>query len=46
MLDDANGRFVPSHSEARADRGRGVLAAAAGGGAIRDVGYGGRDSRP
>ena len=44
MLDDANGRFVPSHSEARADRGRGVLSAAAGGGAIRDVGYGGRDS--
>ena len=44
MLDDAHGRFLPSHSEARADRGRGVLTAAAGGGAIRDVGYGGRDS--
>ena len=44
MLDDAVGRFLPSHSEARADRGRGVLAAAAGGGAIRDVGYGGRHS--
>ena len=44
MLDDAQGRFLPSHSEARADRGRGVLAAAAGGGAIRDVGYGGRHS--
>ena len=44
MLDDADGRFLPSHSEAHADRGRGVLTAAAGGGAIRDVGYGGRDS--
>ena len=44
MLDDANGRFLPSFSEARADLGRGILAATAGGGAIRDVGYGGRDS--
>ena len=44
MLDDAHGRFLPSHSEARADRRRGVLTAAAGGGAIRDIGYGGRDS--
>ena len=44
MLDDAHGRFLPSHSEARADRGRGVLTAAAGGGAIRDIGYGGRHS--
>ena len=44
MLDDAHGRFLPSHSEALADRGHGLLAAAAAGGAIRDVGYGGRDS--
>ena len=44
MLDDAHGRFLPSHSEARADRGHGLLAAAAAGGAVRDVGYGGRDS--
>ena len=44
MLDDAHGRFLPSHSEASADRGHGLLAAAAGGGAIRDVGYGGRHS--
>lgn len=44
MLDDTHGRFLPSHSEARADRGHGLLAAAAAGGAIRDVGYGGRDS--
>ena len=44
MLDDTQGRFLPSHSEARADRGHGLLTAAAAGGAIRDVGYGGRDS--
>ena len=44
LLDDARGRFLPGHSEARADRGRGLLTAAATGGAIRDVGYGGRDS--
>lgn len=44
MLDDARGRFLPSFSEALADLGRGVLAATAGGGAIRDVGYGGREA--
>ena len=44
MLDDADGRFLPSLSEAHADLRRGILAATAGGGAIRDVGYGGRDS--
>ena len=44
MLDDAQGRFLPSISEAAADLGRGVLAATAGGGAIRDVGYGGREA--
>ncbi len=44
MLDGAHGRFLPSLSEAHADLGRGLLAATAGGGAIRDVGYGGRDS--
>ena len=44
MLDDAEGRFLPSHSEAHADLGRGVLVATAGGGAIRDVGYDGREA--
>ncbi len=44
MLDDARGRFLPSISEAVADLGRGVLAATAGGGAIRGVGYGGREA--
>ena len=44
MLDDADGRFLPSLSEAHADLRRGILAATAGGGAIRGVGYGGRDS--
>ena len=44
MLEDTEGRFLPSFSEALADLGRGVLAAAAGGGAIRGVGYGGRDA--
>ena len=44
MLDDAQGRFLPSFSEALADLGRGVLAAAAGGGAIRNVGYDGREA--
>ena len=44
MLDDAEGRFLPSISEAIADLGRGVLAATAGGGAIRGVGYGGREA--
>lgn len=43
-LDDAHGRFLPSLSEAHADLGRGVLAATAGGGAIRDVGYDGREA--
>ena len=43
-LDDTDGRFLPSFSEAHADLGRGVLAATAGGGAIRDVGYGGREA--
>ena len=43
-LDDAHGRFVPSLSEARADLGRGTLTATAGGGAIRDVGYDGREA--
>ena len=43
-LDDADGRFLPSISEARADLGHGVLAATAGGGAIRGVGYGGREA--
>ena len=44
MLNDAEGRFLPSHSEAHADLGRGVLVATAGGGAIRDVGYDGREA--
>ena len=43
-LDDANGRFLPSFSEAHADLGRGVLTATAGGGAIRGVGYDGREA--
>lgn len=43
-LDDAHGRFLPSFSEAHADLARGVLAATAGGGAIRDVGYDGREA--
>ena len=43
-LDDADGRFLPSFSEALADLEKGVLAATAGGGAIRDVGYGGREA--
>ena len=43
-LDDAHGRFLPSLSEAQADLGRGILAATAGGGAIRDVGYDGREA--
>ena len=44
MLDDAQGRFLPSISEAVADLRRGVLTATAGGGAIRGVGYGGREA--
>ena len=44
MLNDAEGRFLPSLSEAHADLGRGVLVATAGGGAIRDVGYDGREA--
>ncbi len=44
MLDDGQGRFLPSISEAAADLGRGALAATAGGGAIRGVGYGGREA--
>ena len=44
MLNDAEGRFLPSISEAVADLGQGVLAATAGGGAIRGVGYGGREA--
>ena len=44
MLNDADGRFLPSLSEAHADLGRGVLIATAGGGAIRDVGYEGREA--
>ena len=44
MLHDGNGRFFSSVSRAHADLGRGTLAASAGGGAIRDVGYGGRDA--
>ena len=44
MLDDPQGRFLPSFSEAHADLGRGTLAATAGGGAIRDVGYDGREA--
>ena len=43
-LDDANGRFLPSFSEARADLVRGILTATAGGGAIRGVGYDGREA--
>ena len=43
-LDDGHGRFLPSFSEAQADLGRGILAATAGGGAIRDVGYDGREA--
>ncbi len=43
-LDDAHGRFLPSLSEAQADLGRGILTATAGGGAIRDVGYDGREA--
>ena len=44
MLDDSRGRFLPSFSEAHADLGRGVLTATAGGGAIRGVGYDGREA--
>lgn len=44
MIDDPQGRFLPSISEAVADLGRGVLAATAGGGSIRGVGYGGREA--
>ena len=44
MLNDAEGRFLPSISEAVADLGSGVLAATAGGGSIRGVGYGGREA--
>ena len=44
MLDDGDGRFLPSFSEAHADLGHGTLAATAGGGAIRDVGYDGREA--
>ena len=44
MLNDADGRFLPSFSEAHADLGHGILAATAGGGAIRDVGYDGREA--
>ena len=44
MLDDTEGRFLPSFSEAHADLGRGVLFTTAGGGAIRDVGYDGREA--
>ena len=44
MLNDTDGRFLPSFSEARADLGRGVLVATARGGAIRDVGYDGREA--
>ena len=44
MLDDTDGRFLPSFSEAHADLGRGVLSATAGGGAIRGIGYGGREA--
>ena len=45
LLDDAgHGRLLPSLSEAHADLEHGILAAAAGGGAIRGVGYGGRES--
>ena len=44
MLDDGQGRFLPSFSEAHADLGRGILTATAGGGAIRDVGYDGREA--
>ena len=44
MLNDAEGRFLPSFSEAHADLGHGTLAATAGGGAIRDVGYDGREA--
>ena len=43
-LDDTNGRFLASFSEAHADLERGVLTATAGGGAIRDVGYDGREA--
>ena len=43
-LDDAHGRFLPSLSEAHADLGRGILAATAGGGSIRDIGYDGREA--
>ena len=43
-LDDTDGRFLPSFSEAHADLERGVLSATAGGGAIRGIGYGGREA--
>ena len=43
-LDDTDGRFLPSFSEAHADLRHGVLSATAGGGAIRGVGYGGREA--
>ena len=44
MLHDGNGRFFSSVSRAHADPARGTLAASAGGGAIRDAGYGGREA--
>ena len=44
MLDDTQGRFLPSLSEAIADLERGVLSTTAGGGAIRGVGYDGREA--
>ena len=44
MLHDGNGRFLSSLSGAHADLHRGTLSALAGGGAIRDIGYGGREA--
>ena len=44
MLHDGHGRFLSSVSGAHADLERGTLSASAGGGSIRDIGYGGREA--
>ena len=44
MLHDGHGRFLSSVSGAHADPVRGILSASAGGGSIRDIGYGGREA--
>ena len=44
MLHDGHGRFLSSVSGAHVDPVRGTLSASAGGGSIRDIGYGGREA--